>query len=83
MIETNNQLQSIVERIERLQEERKSLGDDIKEVFAEAKGNGFDPAAIRVVLKDRAIERDEEKKRKAAELEAVADVYRKQLGLFD
>ena len=38
------QLKSVVERIERLEEEKKAITDDIREVFAEAKGNGFDPA---------------------------------------
>ena len=38
-----DQLKSIVERIERLEEERAAIGDDIKEIYAEAKGNGFDP----------------------------------------
>lgn len=82
MTESNNQLQSIVDRIERLEDEKAALAEDIKEVFAEAKGNGFDVAAIRLVLKERKIARDEAKKRKADEVEAIAETYRHQLNLF-
>lgn len=46
----NNQLKSIVERVERLEEEKKSIADDIKEVYAEAKGNGFDVKILRKVV---------------------------------
>ena len=53
------QLKSIIERIERLEEEKKALGEDIKEIFAEAKGNGFEPKVIRKVLALRGRERAE------------------------
>ena len=49
-----DQLKSIVERIERLEEEKKELSIDIKEVYVEAKGNGFDPKIIRMAVKARA-----------------------------
>jgi uncharacterized protein (UPF0335 family) len=46
----NNQLKSIIERIERLEEERKALADDIKDVLTEAKHSGFEPKIIRKVI---------------------------------
>ena len=46
----NNQLKSIIERIERLEEERKALADDIKDVLTEAKSNGYEPKIIRKVI---------------------------------
>ena len=49
-----DQLKSIVERIERLNEEKKALSEDIKEVYAEAKANGFDTKTLRTVIRLRA-----------------------------
>lgn len=70
------QLKSIVERVERLEEEKKAIADDIKEVYAEAKANGFDTRTLRKVVtlrkKDRA-EREEE--------EAMLDLYLNALGM--
>jgi len=70
-----SQLRSIVERIERLETEKAEVSEQIKEVYAEAKGNGFDPKAIRKVValrkKDRA---------KRQEEEAVLDLYLSALG---
>lgn len=70
------QLRSFVERIERLEEEKKTIAGDIKEVYAEAKGNGFDTKVLRKVIairkKDQA-ERQEE--------EAMLDVYLAALGM--
>ena len=70
------QLKSFIERIERLEEEKKGLSEDIRDVFAEAKGNGFDTKAMRQVIKERKID--------AAALdewEAVLDIYRHALGM--
>jgi uncharacterized protein (UPF0335 family) len=53
------QLKSIIERIERLEEEKKALAEDIKEVMAEAKGNGFEPKIIRRILSLRKRDRAE------------------------
>ena len=66
----NNHLRSIVERIERLEEEKATIADDIKDVYAEAKGAGFDPKAIRIVVRRR-------KQDKAAleEQDAVVQLY--------
>lgn len=71
-----DQLRSIVERIERLEEEKKVLSDDIKDVYAEAKGNGFDVKILRKVIslrKKQPHEREEE--------EAVLDLYLHALGM--
>jgi uncharacterized protein (UPF0335 family) len=54
-----DQLKSIVERIERLEEEKKALADDIKEVYAEAKGNGFDVKILRKVIRVRKMDATE------------------------
>lgn len=70
------QLRSIVERIERLEEEKKALADDIKEVYAEAKANGYDVKTLRKVVslrKKNAHERQEE--------EALLETYLSALGM--
>jgi uncharacterized protein (UPF0335 family) len=70
------QLRAFIERIERLEEEKQTIADDIKEVFAEAKGTGFDTKAIRTILRLRkkdAAERQEE--------EAILDLYMAALGM--
>jgi len=48
-----DQLKAIVERIERLEEEKKTISDDIRDVYAEAKGNGFDVKALRTIVRLR------------------------------
>jgi uncharacterized protein (UPF0335 family) len=72
-----DQLLSIVERIERLTEEKKALTDDIKEVKAEAKGNGFDVKTIDQMIKLRAMDKAEREER-----EALRDTYALALGVF-
>jgi uncharacterized protein (UPF0335 family) len=64
------QLKSIIERIERLEEDKKGLADDIRDVYAEAKGNGFDPKILRQVVRLRKMERDDRQ-----EQEALLDLY--------
>ena len=71
-----DQLRSIVERIERLEEEKKALGDDIKEVYAEAKANGFDVKTLRQVIRLRKQDTSER-----AEQEALLDLYLHALGM--
>jgi uncharacterized protein (UPF0335 family) len=70
------QLRAIIERIERLEEEKKTISEDIKEIYAEAKGTGFDTKAVRTIIrlrkKDQA-ERQEE--------EAIIDLYKAALGM--
>jgi uncharacterized protein (UPF0335 family) len=71
-----DQLKSIVERIERLEEEKKALADDIREVFAEAKGNGFDTKVLRTVIRLRKQDKTERQ-----EQEALLDLYLHALGM--
>jgi uncharacterized protein (UPF0335 family) len=70
------QLKSFVERIEKLEEEKKALSEDIREVYAEAKGVGFDVKALRTVVRLRMQDGEERK-----EHEALVDLYRDALGL--
>ncbi len=70
------QLKSIVERVERLEEEKKALADDIKEVFAEAKANGFDTKVLRTVIRLRKQDKTERQ-----EQEALLDLYLHALGM--
>ncbi|WOC16479.1 DUF2312 domain-containing protein [Pseudochrobactrum sp. MP213Fo] len=70
------QLRAFIERIERLEEEKKTISDDIKEVFAELKGTGFDSKAVRTIIrlrKKEAHERQEE--------EAMIQLYMDALGM--
>ena len=69
-------LKSFIERIERLEEEKRALGDDIKEVFAEAKGSGFDTKIMRQIIKLRRMDKDD-----LDEQEALLDVYKRALGM--
>lgn len=71
-----DQLKQIVERIERLEEEKKALAADIKDVYAEAKANGFDTKALRKIVSLRKQDRDER-----MEEEAVLELYKQALGL--
>ena len=70
-----DQLRSFIERIERLHEERASLGEDISEVFKEAKGIGFDTKAMREVLRLRRMDNDAR-----TELEHLVDTYLHAIG---
>lgn len=72
-----DQLKSIVERIERLEEEKKALSDDIKDVYAEAKANGFDTKTVRRVIRER-----KKDKAKREEEEALFDLYAHALGMI-
>lgn len=70
------QLRAFIERIERLEEEKKTISDDIKDVYAELKGTGFEPKAVRTLVRLRkkdAAERQEE--------EAILDLYKVALGM--
>jgi uncharacterized protein (UPF0335 family) len=72
-----DRLKSFVERIERLEEERRTLSADIKEVFAEAKGTGFDTKIMRQVIRLRRMDKDD-----LDELESLLDVYKRALGML-
>jgi uncharacterized protein (UPF0335 family) len=72
-----DRLQSIVERIERLNEEKKALSEDIKDIMSEAKSAGFDPKTVRAVIKRRAEDEAEREER-----ETLLDLYLKALGMY-
>ena len=71
-----DQLKAIIERIERLEEEKKTISDDIRDVYAEAKGNGFDVKIINKVIRIRKQDRA-----KRQEEEAILDLYMQALGM--
>lgn len=72
-----DQLRAFIERIERLETEKQAIADDIKEVFAEAKGSGFDTKVMRAIIKIRKQDRNER-----AEQEAILDLYLHALGML-
>ena len=69
-------LRTIIERIERLEDEKKALSDDIREVYAEAKYAGFDAKIIRQIVRLRKMNTNERN-----EMEQVLDVYKRALGM--
>jgi uncharacterized protein (UPF0335 family) len=69
-------LRSFIERIERLEEEKRALAQDIKEVYAEAKGTGFDTKIMRQIVKIRRMDQDE-----VDEQETLLDIYKRALGM--
>jgi uncharacterized protein (UPF0335 family) len=70
-------LKAFVERIERLEEEKKTIADDIRDVYAEAKGNGFDVKALRAIVRLRRQDADER-----AEQETILETYMQALGML-
>jgi uncharacterized protein (UPF0335 family) len=71
-----DQLKAFVERIERLEEEKKATSDDIRDVYAEAKGTGFDTKALRTIVRLRKLDMDERR-----EQQEVLDTYLHALGM--
>lgn len=71
-----DQLRSYLERVERMEEEKAALMADIREIFAEAKANGFDVKVMRQILKLRKMDRDDR-----AEVETLLDLYKRALGM--
>ena len=72
-----DQLKAFIERVERLEEEKKAIADDIRDVYAEAKGNGFDIKTLRVVVRLRKQDINERK-----EQEALLETYLHALGML-
>ena len=72
-----NQLKAVVERIERLEEEKKAIADDIRDVYAEAKGNGYDIKALRAIIRLRKQDKTERQ-----EHEAILETYMHALGMI-
>jgi uncharacterized protein (UPF0335 family) len=71
------QLKSFIERIERLEDEKRALGEDIKEVYAEAKGSGFEPKIMRQIIKIRRMDKEEHD-----EQETLLDLYKRALSML-
>lgn len=72
-----DQLKSVIERIEKLEEEKKTISDDIRDVYAEAKANGFDVKALRTIVRLRKIEPTERE-----EQDAILETYMHALGML-
>jgi uncharacterized protein (UPF0335 family) len=73
---TAGQLKAFIERVERLEDERRTITEDISEVYSEAKGNGFDPKILRKIV---AIRKQDESERR--EQETVLETYLRALGM--
>ena len=71
-----DQLRLFIERIERLEEEKKGIADDVKDVYAEAKANGYDTKTMRAIVRLRKME-----KHARDEMDALLETYRNALGL--
>jgi len=71
-----DQIRAFIERIERMEEEKKAIADDIKEIYAEAKGNGFDTKVLRQIIRIRKQDASER-----AEQEALLEPYMAALGM--
>ena len=72
-----DQLRAIIERIERLEEEKKTLSDDIRDIYAEAKGDGFDVKALRTIVRMRKQDPNDR-----AEAETILETYMQALGML-
>lgn len=72
-----DQLKAVIERIERLEEEKKATSDDIRDVYAEAKGNGFDVKALRTIVRMRKQDANERE-----EQETILETYMQALGML-
>ena len=72
-----DQLKAIIERIERLEEEKKTISDDIRDVYAESKGNGFDVKALRTIVRLRKQDPNERQ-----EQETILETYMQALGML-
>lgn len=71
-----DQLRLFIERIERLEEEKKGIADDVRDVFAEAKANGYDPKIMRIIIRLRKMETHTRQ-----EMESVLETYASAIGL--
>ena len=74
--EANDRLRLLIERIERLEEEKKGLNDDIKDVYNEGKAVGYDATIMRQIVRLRKMKPDERR-----EMEAILETYKQALGL--
>lgn len=74
----NGQLKALVERIHTIEDEKQQASDAIRDIYAEAKGNGFDPKAMRVIVR-----RQRADAKKLAEHEALVETYMAAMGMLD
>ena len=74
--ETDDRLRLLIERVERLEEEKKGIGDDIKDVYAEAKAVGYDTKIMRMIVRLRKMKPDDRR-----EMDMILDTYKAALGL--
>ena len=72
-----DQLKSIIKRVERLEEDKKAISDDIKEIYLEAKGNGFDVKIIRKIVARRKRDREEVERE-----QEMIDLYESRIGIL-
>jgi len=72
----DERLQLLIERIERLEEEKRGISDDVKDVYAEARAAGYDAKAMRQIVRLRRMKPDDRR-----EMEAILDVYKNALGI--
>ena len=80
MNDHNGQLKAIVERIEAEETRKAEASENVREIYAEARSNGYDPAALRVLVKERREDMDKRKRRQTRE--ELVEVYRNALGLL-
>lgn len=73
---SEDRLRLLIERIERLEEEKKGISDDIAEVYNEAKANGYDPKIMKQIVRLRRMKPDDRR-----EMEAILDTYKNALGI--
>ena len=73
---TDDRLRLLIERVERLEEEKKGIADDIRDVYAEAKAVGYDPKIMRQVVRLRKMDNNDR-----SEMETILDVYKAALGM--
>ena len=73
---SDDQLRLFVERIERLEEERKGISDDVRDVYSEAKSQGYDTKIMKQIIRLRKMSNDDRQ-----EMEAILDLYKAALGL--
>ncbi len=73
---TDDRLRLLIERIERLEQEKKGIGDDIRDVYAEAKAVGYDVKIMRQIVRLRAMQPDDRR-----EMETILDTYKAALGI--
>lgn len=75
-VATDDQLRLFIERIERMEEEKKAVADDIRDTYNEAKSQGYDPKIMRQIIRLRKMPASDRK-----EMEAILDVYKAALGI--